>query len=279
MPRVIATSTHDADVFAITDRGNAELKSARTSRSTLELEILILIDGKANVAQIAEMARGHSRDDVNATLKKLFQDQLITTATEPSSDGLESGYFSIAVPAGFFSSLAADAPEVDAGVSSLTQRGYYVRIARKPEKEREFQQGWRPTILVVDDDPDILKLVGMFFKFDGYIARIARKRDEIEFAFRQAPLPDLVVLDVELPDANGFEILAKIRLHPQLKDIPVIMLTASATREAVLKGLQGGANGYVTKPFEPEQLMNAIKTVLDLPGKKPAADDKKKPAV
>jgi two-component system OmpR family response regulator len=260
MPRVIATSTHDADVFALTDRGSGELKSARTSRSTIELEILILIDGKASVAQLAEMAKGHSRED--------------TTATEPSSDGLESGYFSIAVPAGFFSSLSADAPEVDAGVSSLTQRGYYVRIARRPEKEREFQQGWRPTILVVDDDQDILKLVGMFFKFDGYIPRIARRRDEIMLAFRQSPMPDLVVLDVELPDANGFDILAKIRLHPQLQSIPVIMLTASATREAVIKGLQGGANGYVTKPFEPEQLMNAIKTVLDLPGKKP---DKKPP--
>jgi two-component system OmpR family response regulator len=279
MPRVVATSTHDEDIFALTDWGSSQLKSAGTSRSMAELEILILIDGKASVARIAEMAKGRSRDEVNDTLKSLFADQLITTATEPSSDGLESGYFSIAVPAGFFSSLSADAaPELEAGVSSLTQRGYYVRIARRPAKEREFKQGWRPTILVVDDDPDILKLVGMFFKFDGFVPRIARKRDEIMLAFKQAPMPDLVVLDVELPDANGFDILAKMRLHPALKSIPVIMLTASATREAVLKGLQGGADGYVTKPFEPEQLMTAVKAVLDFPGKKTPAEDKKKPA-
>src|SRR5262249_4844374 len=152
----------------------------------------------------------------------------------------------------------------------------YVRIARRPEKEREFQQGWRPTILVIDDDPDILKLIAMFFKFDGFIPRIARKRDEIMLAFKQAPMPDLVVLDVELPDANGFDILAKMRLHPVLKSIPVIMLTASATREAVLKGLHGGADGYVTKPFEPEMLITAIKTVLDFPGKKVEKPDEKK---
>ncbi|MGH8764821.1 MAG: response regulator transcription factor [Burkholderiales bacterium] len=279
MSRVVATSTQDADVFAITDKGNAELKSAGTRRTVAELEILILIDGKANVARIAEMAKGQSRDDVNGTLKKLYAEKLITTATEPTSDGLESGYFSIAVPAGFFSSLAAEAaPEVETGLSTLTQRGYYVRIARRPEKEREFKQGWRPTVLVIDDDPDILKLVVMFFKFDGFIPRIARKRDEIMLAFKQEPMPDLVVLDVELPDANGFDILAKMRLHPLLKSVPVIMLTATSTREAVIKGLQGGADGYVTKPFEPDLLMTAIKSVLDFPGKKPPPEDKKKTA-
>jgi two-component system, OmpR family, response regulator len=274
MSRVVATSTHDADVFAITDKGNAELKSAGTRRTVAELEILILIDGKANVARIAEMAKGQSRDDVNDTLKKLFAEKLITTATEPSSDGLESGYFSIAVPAGFFSSLPDDAaPEVEAGVSTLTQRGYYVRIARRPEKEREFKQGWRPTILVVDDDPDILKLVVMFFKFDGFIPRIARKRDEIMLAFKQEPMPDLVVLDVELPDANGFDILAKMRQHPSLKSMPVVMLTAESTRESVLRGLQGGADGYITKPFEPDMLIAAVKAVLGLTP--PPAEKKK----
>ena len=75
-----------------------------------------------------------------------------------------------------------------------------------------------------------------------------------------------------LPDANGFDILAKFRLHPVLKSMPVIMLTAEASREAVLKGLRGGANGYVTKPFEADMLINAVKTVLGLSA--PAAKKK-----
>ena len=65
-----------------------------------------------------------------------------------------------------------------------------------------------------------------------------------------------------LPDIDGFEVLGRIRSHPSLKALPVVMLTAKATRESVLKGLHLGADGYVTKPFEIEVLMDAVRTVL-----------------
>jgi DNA-binding response OmpR family regulator len=81
---------------------------------------------------------------------------------------------------------------------------------------------------------------------------------------RQPPKPDLVLLDVQLPDANGFDVLAKMRQHPFMKAIPVVMLTAEATREAVIRGLQAGADGYVTKPFEPDLVVAAVKAVLGL---------------
>jgi two-component system OmpR family response regulator len=68
-----------------------------------------------------------------------------------------------------------------------------------------------------------------------------------------------------LPDADGFDILAAIRRHPALSAVPVVMLTAKATREGVLKGLAGGADGYITKPFEMDVLMKAIGVVLGLP--------------
>ncbi|MCX7961833.1 MAG: response regulator, partial [Burkholderiales bacterium] len=63
---------------------------------------------------------------------------------------------------------------------------------------------------------------------------------------------------------NGFDVLAKMRLHPLFRTIPVVMLTAEASREAVLKGLRGGADGYITKPFEPDALVAAVKAVLGL---------------
>ncbi|MBM3347930.1 MAG: response regulator [Betaproteobacteria bacterium] len=74
--------------------------------------------------------------------------------------------------------------------------------------------------------------------------------------------PDAVLLDVILPDANGFDILARIRQHPVLKAIPVIILTARATREDVLHGLAGGADGYITKPFDPDTLLRGVRAVL-----------------
>jgi DNA-binding response OmpR family regulator len=80
---------------------------------------------------------------------------------------------------------------------------------------------------------------------------------------------------VHLPDANGFDLLVKMRQHPVLKHMPVIMFTAEATREAVLRGLQGGADGYITKPFEPDQLIAAAKAVLGIGAAPPDAKKKK----
>ncbi len=92
----------------------------------------------------------------------------------------------------------------------------------------------------------------------------ASNRAEVIAEFQRPPLPDLVLLDVVLPDADGFDILIRMRQHPVLKSVPVMMLTAKATREAVLKGLAGGADGYITKPFEADGLIKAIKSVLGL---------------
>ena len=179
------------------------------------------------MAKIAQTVRTISHAEVTEILRKLVADRLITTATEPTSDGLESGFFSIAVPAGTFSSLTPQtSSEADQGASTLKQKGYYVRIARRPAAKREVKDGWHPTILVVDDDQDLQKLIRTFLKLEGLISRAAFKRDDIAIALRQLPAPDLILLDVHLPDANGFDILAKLRQHPALKTMPVIMLTA-----------------------------------------------------
>ena len=262
----------DADVFALTDKGNAELKAAGTSLSSTELEVLILLDGKTSVGQLAGGARNLAAADIAEILKKLLDGRLITNATEPSSDGLESGFFSIDVPAGFFTSITPkENAEAAQGESSLKHKGYYVRIARRPDAKREVKEGQKFTILVVDDDPDLGKLLRTYLMLEGFATRFAVNRAEILDALRQPPMPDLVLLDVELPDANGFDILAKMRQHPALKLVPVIMLTAEASREAVLKGLRGGAHGYVTKPFEADALTMAVKAVL---GRTPAPESK-----
>jgi CheY-like chemotaxis protein len=260
--RVVFT---DADVLALTDKGNEELEAAGTSLSAQELELLVLIDGKMTVADLRAGARGQGVAEIEEILKSLYGHRLITNATEPSSDGLESGFFSIDVPAGFFSaSTPKEHSEAEKGVSSLKQKGYYVRIARRPAAKREVKEGHRFTVLVVDDDPDMSKLLKTYLSLEGFVPRLAASGAELVRAFREPPLPDLVLLDVGLPDANGFHVLAKMRQHPVLKSVPVIMLTAEATREAVLKGLRGGAAGYVTKPFDADVLTTAVKAVLGL---------------
>jgi CheY-like chemotaxis protein len=259
------TLIKDADVFALTDKGNAELKAAGTSLAATELQVLILIDGKASVEQIGKAAPNLAASEIDDTLKKFFGGRLITNATEPSSDGLESGFFSIDVPAGFFTSVTPkDDSEAERGASSLKQDGYYVRIARRPAGKREVKEGQKFTVLVVDDDPDLTKLMRTYLSLEGFVPRLAGNRAEFLAMLRQSPIPDLVLLDVELPDVNGFDILVKMRQHAALKAIPVVMLTAEATRQAVLKGLLAGADGYVTKPFDPEAVTTAVKAVLGL---------------
>jgi len=261
-----ARTPADGDVYALTGQGNAELKSAGTSLSSRELEVLVLVDGTATAGQIAGISASVPHAEVMQVLQKLADMHLIAPASETSAP--ETGFFSIAVPPGFFSGAASE-PEAKQGAASLKRKGYYVRIARRAPQKRAAKEGWQPTILVIDDDPDLVKLIRTYFRFESFAVRTASRRDEIMAAFREAPMPDLVLLDVELPDANGFDILARMRQHAVLKSMPVIMITAEATREAVRRGLQAGADGYITKPFEPDCVVIAVREVLGLTQEKP----------
>jgi len=262
-----ASTPAEGEVYALTSQGNAELKSAGTSLSSRELEVLVLVDGTATAGQIAGMSASVAHTEVMQVLQKLADKQLIAPASQTSA--LETGFFSIPVPPGFFSGGAATEPEAKQGAASLKRKGYYVRIARRAPQKRAAKEGWQPTVLVIDDDPDLVKLIRTYFRFESFTVRTASRRDEIMAAFREAPMPDLVLLDVELPDANGFDILARMRQHAVLKSMPVIMITAEATREAVRKGLQAGADGYITKPFEPDCVVTAVREVLGLTEGKP----------
>lgn len=130
-------------------------------------------------------------------------------------------------------------------------------------------------VLVADDEPNIVISLEFLMKREGYAVQVARDGEEALEAVRR-DRPDLVLLDVMLPDADGFDILMRMRQHPALKNMPVIMLTGKATRQAVIKGMAAGADGYLTKPFEPESVMRAVRTVLgleeDRPGRVPASD-------
>lgn len=255
----------DNNVYAVAPKGDAELKSPGTQLTPVELQVLVLIDGFSTVAQIAHRVPYLSRAEVDASLQKLIAAKMLDEAgavgAEP--DPMSSGFSTIAVPAGFFSNLGVDTAEADAGAIILKQKGYYVRIARL-EGHAARAKGWQPTILVVDDDPDLQKLLRTYFTMEGFHSRAAYKRDDILAALRIQPLPDLILLDVHLPDANGFEVLDRMRHHPVLKNVPVVMLTAEATRESVLRGLKGGADGYITKPFQAEMVVRAVKAVLGL---------------
>jgi CheY-like chemotaxis protein len=269
MPPPKGAAVDEQEIFAPTPRGSAELSGPGTGLSADELEVLVLVDGRATVAQVARSTPGQSPEAVKEVLAKLLAGSFIVRASEVQSDAIDaSEFFSVTAPPDFSNAAAsASGAELAKGVSSLQDKGYYVRIARRPSERRKLPQERRPIVLLVDDDPHIAKLLHTCFKLEGFVPRTAMNREEIVAALRQPVAPDLVLLDVMLPDIDGFDVLGRLRQHPALKAVPVIMLTGKATREAVLKGLHGGADGYITKPFDMEVLMGAVKTVFGLPDK------------
>ena len=97
----------------------------------------------------------------------------------------------------------------------------------------------------------------------GYQVRVARSAAELLAELRkQQPPPDIVLLDVMLPDGDGFDILAKIRGHRGFATLPVVMLTAKTKAEDIRRGLALGADAYVTKPYSKSVLADAIRQVL-----------------
>jgi DNA-binding response OmpR family regulator len=121
----------------------------------------------------------------------------------------------------------------------------------------------RAKILVVDDEPDILDIVRMNLEGAGYEVYGAATGTE---ALRQIKLvrPHLVVLDVLLPEIDGWEVLRRIRRDPQSARTPVVMLTCMAEDTDVLRGLSDGAIEYVTKPFQPDYLVASVDALLDV---------------
>lgn len=114
------------------------------------------------------------------------------------------------------------------------------------------------TILVVDDDENIVKLIVRNLDLDGFQTLEARNGLEALDLLRTSE-PDLVLLDVEMPRLDGYETLARLR---KASDIPVIMLTVRAEDADKVRGLELGADDYLTKPFNPRELNLRIKAVL-----------------
>ncbi len=153
----------------------------------------------------------------------------------------------------------AEAPKV---APQLAQAGFYVSIARHAEMKVPPRNGTQYVILVVEDDGDLAQLIFDIFMTAGYELRWASNRAEINREMKRAAEIDLVLMDIMLPDANGLQVLERIRQHPTLQSMPVILMTGKSATEDVLAGLSAGADGYVSKPFQISGLMKAVKQVL-----------------
>lgn len=114
------------------------------------------------------------------------------------------------------------------------------------------------TILVVDDEERMARFIRLNLEHDGFQVVEAYRGMQALQQYRDA-LPDLVLLDVMMPDIDGFEVLSMLR---EISNVPVIMLTAKGEEDDRVRGLELGADDYVTKPFSPRELVSRVRAVL-----------------
>ncbi|HUQ26668.1 MAG TPA: response regulator [Burkholderiales bacterium] len=117
-------------------------------------------------------------------------------------------------------------------------------------------------ILLVEDDPDQAALAELRLTMAGYQVHTVDVAKALSRYLRQQARPDLLLLDVMLPDGNGFDILAQLRGRPEFSTLPIVLLTAKAELVDIRNGLALGADGYITKPYSKSQLAEVIGHVL-----------------
>ena len=117
------------------------------------------------------------------------------------------------------------------------------------------------TVLLVEDDPVILKLLEVNFELEGYAVLLAHDGAEgIELA--RAERPDLIISDIMMPNVSGIELVQTLKADDATSGIPIILLSAKAQTADIRAGMEAGADDYVTKPFEPLELVEHVQALL-----------------
>ncbi|MBN1780593.1 hybrid sensor histidine kinase/response regulator [bacterium] len=119
------------------------------------------------------------------------------------------------------------------------------------------------TLLIIDDSPEDIEIIRSLFK-DFYVIKAVKTGVSGVALMLKEPTPDLILLDIILPDINGFDVCRKIKETPENCTIPVIFITSKTNMEDKIRGFNEGGVDYITKPFEPEEVIARVKTHMEL---------------
>jgi CheY-like chemotaxis protein len=252
-------------VYQLTAAGKAAV-SAKDGESTLPLEYRRLL-GMIQVGGHVDVVRGRLRRFpdrlIEEWLKELEELKMIERASE---DELEDFTFTgqrvpLLPPLADEDSKRLAKSAVIAGATLLRSGSFLAdeRISNLPPAGKPPAD---TVILLVEDDPDQLALAELRLTMAGYQVRGVDRAKELSRALREHARPDLLLLDVMLPDGNGFDLLGQLRARPEFATLPIVLLTVKAELADIRKGLALGADGYVTKPYSKNQLAEVIGRVL-----------------
>jgi len=118
------------------------------------------------------------------------------------------------------------------------------------------------TILIVDDEEDVLDLLQLVFETSGFaVRRAATGKSAVSIAYEEPP--DVVLLDVMMPEMDGWQVIRTLKADERTRQVPVVMLSARAERRDKMIGLQEGAEGYIAKPFSPSEVVREVQSFLE----------------
>jgi DNA-binding response OmpR family regulator len=117
----------------------------------------------------------------------------------------------------------------------------------------------KPVALLVEDEEDVAALLKFMFEREGYATETVRDGKTALACIASLPPPAVVMLDVMLPYADGFQILAKMRAQAGWQSVPIIMLTGKSQEKDIVRALDAGASDYIVKPFKPEELRARVR--------------------
>ncbi len=124
-------------------------------------------------------------------------------------------------------------------------------------------------ILIAEDERDIRDLVGFSLRFGGFdVVQAANGQEAVERALVE--LPDLILMDVRMPKMTGYEACRQLKSMPNMRDIPVVFLSAKGQETEIQQGIDVGAEEYILKPFAPDELARQVQAVLDRVAKRRA---------
>jgi PleD family two-component response regulator len=119
----------------------------------------------------------------------------------------------------------------------------------------------KPTLLIVEDDLDVADMLEKYFHAQGFNVRAIETGEEAVYTALTS-VPDLIILDIRLPDIDGYQVAQNLRSNQRTQNIPIIFLTERRERASRLRGLENGADDYITKPFDVQELRLRVRNAL-----------------
>lgn len=257
----------EKNIYRTTAKGRAEIAAQPGTLKPGIKGLLAAVGEKATAENLRD--RFPRAGDISAALEALLNEGYIeiqpaTPATAKSAiDDLES--FLSERPKEPTLQQLQQAESTISGMRKL-KAGYQISILNRPGKTIAPRSGGnKHVILIIDSHEAEALAAARSLMQGGFDIRGAASRGELAAVLAKPPLPDLIIIDVELRDAVGLDVLGKLHEHPEFQSTPIIVVTARAERDDIVAALAYGASGYLNKPVKPDALLRHAKDALGLP--------------